>query len=214
MTPCLVSCRRASAALAAFSALFLITSPRAAAAQTPAGGGGGAFDRGIVVGGEWQQASALPLGRDALESMAAGVALRRSRWAIDAGWLRIARTLSTVQGGYVSLGVPLSLGRLLIVPSVGGFGGQAQRSVDSTGFDWVDASGNTGHTARYSFSKAGSAGGGAGLTLELPLYRMVAIRASGAEWYFSGAPLDGDRARTTVGVGLSIRLDRLAGGSR
>jgi hypothetical protein len=51
------------------------------------------------------------------------------------------------------------------------------------------------------------------LTLEVPLYRAIAVRASGSEWYFSGAPLEGDRARTLVGVGASIRVNSL-GGSR
>ncbi len=79
--------------------------------------------------------------------------------------------------------------------------------------DFVGTNGVIGHTPRYSFSQSGSAGGGVGLTLEVPVYRAIALRASGSEWYFSGAPLEGDRARTLVGVGLSIRVNRL-GGSR
>jgi len=145
--------------------------------------------------------------------MSADVSLRHSRWAIGAGYLRIARDLSTVQGGFVSVGVPLAFGRLLAIPSIGAFGGQAQRSVDSTGFDFVGPNGVVGHTPLYSFSESGSAGGGVGLTLEVPVYRAIALRASGSEWYFSGAPLEGDRARTLVGVGLSIRVNSL-GGSR
>ncbi len=170
-----------------------------------------AFDRGIVVGGEWLQANALPLDRNTLGSVSVDASLRRSHWAVDAGWLRIARNLSTVQGAFVSFGVPLAWGRLLAVPSIGAFGGQAQRSVDSTGFDFVGPNGVVGHTPRYSFSKSGSAGAGVGLTLEVPVYRAVALRASGSEWYFSGATLDGDRARTLVGVGLSIRVNSLGG---
>jgi hypothetical protein len=169
------------------------------------------FNHGIVLGGEWQQANALPLNRNALGSVIAVASLRHPRWAIDAGWLRIARDLSTVQGGFVSAGLPLAWGRLLAVPSIGVFGGQAQRSVDSTGYDFIGPNGVAGHTPRYSFSQSGSAGGGVGLTLEVPLYRVIAIRASGSEWYFSGAPLEGDRARTLVGVGLSIRVNSLGG---
>jgi hypothetical protein len=169
------------------------------------------FNDGIVIGGEWLQATALPLDRNTLASVSFEASLRRSHWAVDAGWLRIARNLSTVQGAFVSFGVPLTWGRLLAVPSIGAFGGQAQRSVDSTGYDFVGPNGVIGHTPRYSFSKSGSAGGGVGLTLEVPVYRAVALRASGSEWYFSGATLEGDRARTLVGVGLSVRVNSLGG---
>ncbi len=169
------------------------------------------FNHDIVLGGEWLQANALPLNRDAAASMSFDASLRHSRWAIDAGWLRIARDLSTVQGGFVSLGLPLAWGRLLATPSIGAFGGQAQRSVDSTGFDWIGPNNTSGHTARFSFSESGSAGGGVGLTLEVPVVSVVALRASASEWYFSGATLEGDRSRALIGVGLSIRLHRLGG---
>src|SRR5215831_593637 len=170
-----------------------------------------AFDHGFVLGGEWLQANALPLNRNTLGSMSAEVSLRGSHWAIDAGYLRIARELSTVQGGFVSFGVPLAWGRVLAIPSIGAFGGQAQRSVDSTGYDFISPSGVPGHVPRYSFSTSGSAGGGVGLTIEVPVYRVVALRASASEWYFSGATLEGDRSRSLIGVGLSIRVPQLGG---
>jgi hypothetical protein len=200
---------RASTTAAAFVAcLSGFTSPgfaQLANAPSPT------FNHGIVVGGEWLQANALPLNRDALGSLSFDAALRRSRWAVDAGWLRIARDLSTVQGGFVSVGLPLAWGRLLAIPSIGGFGGQAQRSVDSTGFDWIGSNNTTGHTPRFSYSESGSVGGGVGLTLEVPVVSVIAIRASASEWYFSGATLEGDRARSLIGVGLSIRLHQLGG---
>jgi len=200
----------AGRAAAVVACLACVADPVIAQRTTPASA---TFNHGVVVSGEWLQANALPLDRNTLGSMSADVSLRHSRWAIGAGYLRIARDLSTVQGGFVSVGVPLAFGRLLAIPSIGAFGGQAQRSVDSTGFDFVGPNGVVGHTPRYSFSESGSAGGGVGLTLEVPVYRAVALRASGSEWYFSGAPLEGDRARTLVGVGLSIRVNSL-GGSR
>ncbi len=172
---------------------------------------GPTFNQGIVVGGEWLQANALPLNRDALASMSFDASLRHSRWAVDAGWLRIARDLSTVQGGFVSIGLPLAWGRLLAIPSIGGFGGQAQRSVDSTGFDFITPSNTIGHTPRFTFSESGSVGGGVGLTLEVPVVSVIAVRASASEWFFSGATLEGDRARSLIGVGLSIRLHQLGG---
>lgn len=166
------------------------------------------FDRGIVLGGDWLQANALPLDRDAFQSSAVTVSLRRRTWAVEAGWLRIARTLSTVQGGSLSVGPLLHWGGALFLPSVGVLGGKASASRDTTGFDWVGAPGITGHTPRYSYSSASTFGGGVGLTVEYPLYRGLAARGLVSQWYFSGAPLEGDRARTLLGAGLSLRVGR------
>src|SRR5678809_383748 len=135
------------------------------------------FERGVVASGDWLQANSLPLDRDAFQSAAADVSFRGRGWTIDGGWLRVARSLSTVQGGSISFGRLLPWKRLLFIPGVGGFVGRGQRSVDSTGFDFVDpATGAIGHTPRYSYSSGASVGGGAGLTLEIPLYRFVAAR--------------------------------------
>jgi hypothetical protein len=168
---------------------------------------GSTFTRGIVAHGDWLQANAMPLGRNAFQSAGAALSFRTDGWAADGGWLRVARALSTVQGSSLSLGRLWSWKRLLFIPAVGGFLGRAQRSVDSTGFDFVDpATGVIGHTPRYSYSSAVSVGGGAGVTVEVPFYRAFALRGSAWQWYFGGAPLDGDRARTVVGAGLSVRL--------
>ena len=169
------------------------------------------FTRGIVVNGDWLQANALPLDRDALHSVDGSLSLRRSSWSVDLGWLRVARTLSTVQGGTVSFGWLLPWNRVLFVPTIGGLVGRAQRSVDSTGYDWIDpTTGAKGHTPRYSYSSASSVGGSVGLVVEVPVYRAVAFRGVVSQWYFSGSPLEGDRARTLLGAGLSLRV----GGSR
>jgi hypothetical protein len=171
-------------------------------AQQPA-----TFTRGIVVNGDWLQANALPLDRDALHSVDGSLSLRRGAWSVDLGWLRVARTLSTVQGGTVSFGWLLPWNRVLLVPTIGGLVGRAQRSVDSTGYDWVDpTTGATGHTPRYSYSSATSVGGSVGLVVEVPVYRAVAFRGVVSQWYFSGSPLEGDRARTLLGAGLSLRV--------
>jgi hypothetical protein len=164
------------------------------------------FESGIVIGGDWLQANALPLDRDAMESADFSVSLRRQPWAFDGGWLRIARTLSTVQGVYFSGGRLLHLGPVSFIPAVGVLGGQALESRDSTGFDFVGAGGVVGHTPRYSYSTSFTAGGSVGLTIEVPVYRAFGIRVVGSEWVFSGAPLDGDRTRGVVGGGLSIRV--------
>jgi hypothetical protein len=199
-----------SAAVVACIASAAVSAPATALAQRPATPGA-TFNHGVVLGGEWLQANALPLDRNTLGSVSAQVSLRHSHWAVDAGYLRIARALSTVQGGFASAGLPLAWGRLLAIPSISAFGGQAQRSVDSTGYDFIGPNGVVGHVPRYSFSTSGSFGGGVGLTLEVPVYRVLAFRASASEWYFSGATLDGDRSRGLIGVGLSIRVPQVGG---
>lgn len=167
-----------------------------------------AFDTGVVVGGDWLQANALPLDRDAMHSGAVSISLRRQSWAVEASWLRVARTLSTVQGGTLSAGPLLHWGPVLFMPTVGVLGGQAQASRDSTGYDYVGAGGVVGHQARYTHSTAGTAGGSVGLTVEAPVYGALAIRAVASQWYFGGAPLEGDHQRFLVGAGLSLRVGR------
>ena len=160
----------------------------------------------IVIHSEWLQANALPLDRDALPSVAIMGSYRRPSWSVDAGWLRVARTLSSVHGGAVLLGRPLQWRQALFIPAIGGFGGRAQASADSTGFDWVAPDGTPGHTPRYSYSSAASFGGGASLTVEYPVYRGLGVRAVAQQWIFGGAPLEDDRARTLVGAGFSLRV--------
>jgi hypothetical protein len=165
----------------------------------------GQFDAGFVASAAWLQANSLPLHRDALQSASANIGYRRNDWAFDAGWLRIARSLSTVQGGTVSAGRLFHVGPVLLIPAVEGLLGEAYRSVDSTGYDFV-VGGVVGHEPRFGNSESFSAGGGVGLTVEYPVYRFVGVRAAVAQWFFSGSPLDNDRSRTLVGVGLSARV--------
>jgi hypothetical protein len=198
--------RRSASVFAAASLLAGLSS--AAHAQQPTPLAARPFDTGIVVGGDWLQANALPLDRDAMQSASFDISLRRGAWAVNAGFLRVARTLSTVQGAYVSAGPLLHWRRVLFLPTVGALAGKSYASADSTGYDWVGAGGVTGHEPRFSYSTAGAFGGGIGLTVEVPVYRMIAVRALASQWYFSGAPLENDRARTVVGAGLSLRFDR------
>jgi hypothetical protein len=179
--------------------------PRRAQAQRPLGA---AASGDIVLTGDWLQANALPLDRQAMHSAAFTASYRRERWTADAGFLRIARDLSTIQGGTLAFGIPLRFRQALFIPSIAGLAGQAQASRDSTGYDFIDPQGVAGHQPRYSYSSAATFGGGIGLALELPVYRWIGFRADVAQWFFSGAPLENDRARTTVGVGLSLRVWR------
>ena len=161
---------------------------------------------GIVVTSDWLQANALPLDRDALHSMSLMASYRRSAYSVDAGWLRIARELSTVQGGAVLVGRPLHWRTILFTPAVGLLGGRAQASADSTGVDWVAPDGTPGHTARYSYSSAATVGGGASLAITLPVYGPIGARLLAQQWFFSGSPLEDDRGRTLLGAGLSVRV--------
>jgi hypothetical protein len=189
---------------------LLLCAPLSAQSTTP-------FEHGIVASSDWLQANALPLNRDAIHSGSIDISLRRQTWSVDVGWLRIARDLSTVQGGTALVGRPLRWRRVLLIPALGAFGGEAQESRDSTGYNFTDGTCSatictvgtvTGHTPRYSYSSAASFGGGGSLTIEIPLYGPVGVRGVAQEWYFSGAPLDGDRARTLLGAGISLRVGR------
>ena len=192
--------RRRLARLLPLVFLVALIAPRLSAQASPR------FDSGIVVDANWLQANALPLDRDAMQSASFALSLRRHSWSVEAGFLRIARSLSTVQGASISVGPLLHWKRLLFLPTVGAFGGQADASRDSTGYDFIGTDGIVGHQARFSYSSAASFGGSVGLALEVPLYRMLGVRASASQWYFSGAPLDGDRSRTVIGAGLSLRV--------
>jgi hypothetical protein len=165
------------------------------------------FDSGIVLSGAWLQANALPLDRDAMHSGAIDASLRWNQWSIEGGFLRIARDLSTIQGGSVSVGRLLRWKRILFIPAVGGFLGQALSSRDTTGYDWVSG-GTTGHTPRYSYSEGFAFGGSGGLTIEVPIFRWIAARGTASQWIFGGTPLAGDRSRTVLGAGLALRVGR------
>ena len=67
-----------------------------------------------------------------MQSASFDVSLRRQSWAVDAGFLRIARSLSTVQGGYLSAGPLLHWKQVLFLPSVGALGGESYASRDTT----------------------------------------------------------------------------------
>jgi len=62
------------------------------------------FESGVVVSGAWLQANALPLDREAPHSAAIDASYRWNRWSIEAGFLRIARDLTTIQGGSAAFG--------------------------------------------------------------------------------------------------------------
>jgi hypothetical protein len=165
------------------------------------------FDSGIVLSGAWLQANALPLDRDAMHSGAIDASYRWNHWSVEAGFLRIARDLSTIEGGSAAFGRLLRWRSVQFIPAVGVFAGRALSSRDTTGFDWV-GTGTSGHTPRYSYSEGATFGGSAGLTIEIPVFRWIAARATASEFVFAGTPLAGDRTRTLLGAGLALRVGR------
>ena len=175
-----------------------------AASARAQGAGSGAS---ASVRADWLQANDLPFTRKAAPSASAALAFRRKTWLFEIGWLRAARALSTVQGGFVGVGFPIHLGSAVLLPGVAAFGGAAEVSRDTTGYDWVTFSpAATGHEPRYDFSQGAAFGGGATLSLEYPAGSPVGFRVSGSEWMFGGTPLAGDRTRALVGVGLVVRF--------
>jgi hypothetical protein len=163
------------------------------------------FQNAVVLGGDWLQANALPLNRTAMMSIGADISWRRENWAFNGGWIRIARNLSTIQGGTLSVGRILRTGPVSFLPTLSAFGGQAMVSYDSTGYSFVSGT-TTGHVPRYSYSDGFSVGGGAGLTIEAPIFSLVGVRVGASEWFFSGSPVAKERARTVVAAGLTLRV--------
>jgi hypothetical protein len=156
---------------------------------------------------EWLQANALPFTRNAAPSASAALEFRRPSWSIEMGWLRVARALSTVQGGFVGVTRPIRFADVVLLPGLAVFGGVAEASRDSTGYDFVGGTPPVqGRQPRYDFSQSGAAGGGVTLAFEYPARSKVSVRASGAQWYFTGKPLTGDRNRTVAGLGLVVRF--------
>ena len=163
------------------------------------------FQNAIVIGGDWLQANAMPLNRTAMMSVGGDISWRTENWAFNGGWIRIARDLSTVQGGTVSVGRVLRAGPIGFIPALSAFGGQAMVSYDSTGYDFISGT-TTGHVPRYSYSDGFSFGGGVGLTIEAPIFSLIGVRVGASQWFFSGSPVAKEPMRTVVAAGLTLRV--------
>lgn len=164
------------------------------------------FRSGFVLSGDWLQANALPLNRNALQSGDVTLSYRRPLFAVDVGGLRVARDLSTVAGAFAGVGPLFAWHGIVAHPAVDVLVGRGQASVDSTGYDFVTPSGATGHQAQFTYSSASTVGVGGSLTIDVPVYRMIALHLAASEWSFSGHPLSLDRKRTLVGAGLALRV--------
>jgi hypothetical protein len=164
------------------------------------------FRSGLVLSGDWLQANALPLNRNAMQSGDITLSYRRPLFSIDVGALRVARDLSNVTGGFAGVGPLFAWRGIVVHPAVDVLVGRGEASADSTGFDFVTPSGATGHQAQFTYSSASTVGIGGSLTVDVPVYRMIALHLAASEWRFSGHPLSLDRTRTLLGAGLALRV--------
>src|SRR5262245_26695200 len=92
------------AALLLAAVTFLAIGPSSALAQAapPTVQSTGRYDHGVVLGSDWLQANALPLNRQSVHSGTIDASYRFGNWSLTAGYLRVARDFSNVQGGSFS----------------------------------------------------------------------------------------------------------------
>jgi len=161
-----------------------------------------------LVRADWLQASSITLDRTTMPSIAAAIEWRKGAFAVEAGFLRAVRSLSTIQGGYAAIIRPVRLGPVIFLPGIGLFGGQSAASADTTGYEFLSG-GVAGHQPRYSYSTGSAFGVGAQLGFAVPIGAWTEMRASVAEWSFSSDPVKGDNARFLAGVGFAVRVPGL-----
>jgi hypothetical protein len=180
--------------------LGALVSPAGLMAQGTAAGG-----TSINLRADWLGATETSMTRSAMPSLDATIEFRRPGLSFEVGYLRAAKELSTVQGGYIAVSRPITTGKVTFLPGIGLFGGAAAASADTTGYKYT-VGGTTGHQPRYTYSNGGAFGGGVQLGIEYAATSTFGIRASLAEWIFSGSPIKNDTGRFLAGVGLTVRL--------
>lgn len=179
------------------AAMALALPPSASAQAT------GFVPRPWSVRADWLQAQE-PLTRNALPSNAVAIAWEGATVGYQLGFLRIARDLSTIEGGTAGAEVAYRFGRFRMALGVTGMVGVAMASRDTTGYDYVSAGGATGHTAKWDYTRTSASGGGATVSLEYDFLDYLGLRVTGGTWSFSGTPLGTERTRTTIGAGLTV----------
>jgi hypothetical protein len=181
-------------------ALTVLVVPGAAMAQRT-----GLTSLALSVRGDWLQANSS-LSRSTLPSNALSLALETDHVTYSVGFARIARNLSTIEGGTAGAEVGARSGQFHVSFGISALVGRAMASMDTTGYDYVNASGQPGHTPRYDYSTASAVGIGETFTLEYDIGDKVGVRLTGAQWSFSGAPLGREKTRATLGVGVIVPL--------
>jgi hypothetical protein len=185
-------------AVALISLLAVATPPVAAQAPT-------ASSVSWLVSADWLQAGALTLDRSTMPSTAVFLERRSENVATQFGYLRAVREMSTVQGGYSSIGRLMRSGPATVFAGLGVLVGQVQASVDTSGYRYT-ANGVSGYQSRFTYASSVAVGTGVQLAVALALGNTVELRASVAEWAFNGKALKGDNARLLAGAGFAIHL--------
>jgi hypothetical protein len=198
----LASSRRVLAATAAVAGLFVL--PRVAQPQS-AGFSAPPFS----VRADWLQANEA-LTRSALPSNAVAIAWEGRVIGYSAGFLRIVRDLSTIEGGTAGFEVAFRSGRFRVALGATGMVGVAMASRDTTGYQYVGAGGAVGHAPKFDYSRSSANGGGGTMTIEYDFLDHLGLRVTGGTWTFSGDPLGKEGTRTTIGAGLSVPFGKPA----
>jgi len=161
-----------------------------------------------AVSAEWLQIGAGSLDRDATPSLAIAVAHDRPNGLrLEAGYLRAARRLSTVNGATGSVSMPLTYGRLTVRPGIGALVGRAVTTVDEGGYAWQSGtpdSTETGYQSHRSYLRETTVGGAVNLGAEFQVIRALAITASVRQWVFTGDAIRQNRTPMLAGLGLSF----------
>lgn len=158
-----------------------------------------------LVRADWLQAPAISIDRSTMPSAALSLERRTDGIAIELGYLRAVRSLSTAQGGFALFSRPIKWGSATAFAGGGMFFGGSSASADTTGYTYI-TDGKTGYQPRFSYSTAASFGAGVQLSIVYPLGTTTEIRASASEWGFSGHPVSGDNARFLAGIGIAFHL--------
>ena len=188
---------------AATALAVLLAAPRAIVAQSGGFAPPPFAAQPFAARADWLQANEA-LSRSTLPSNALAIAYEGRIFGFTAGFLRIARNLSTIEGGTAGAEVAYRFGRFRMALGVTGMVGVAMASRDTTGYEYVSAGGATGHTAKWDYTRASASGGGATVSLEYDFLDYLGLRVTGGTWSFSGTPLGTERTRTTIGAGLTV----------
>jgi len=180
------------------AAVMALALPPSANAQAT-----GFVPRPLSVRADWLQAQE-PLTRNALPSSAVAIAWEGATVGYQLGFLRIARDLSTIEGGTAGVELASRINRFRIALGATGMVGVAMASRDTTGYDFVGAGGGVGHTPKFDYSKSGAKGVGATLSLEYEFFDHLGVRVTAGSWRFSGAPLGSATSRRTIGAGVTV----------
>jgi hypothetical protein len=152
---------------------------------------------------EWLQANAS-LSRSTMPSNAITLAYEGERVGYTAGFLRIARDLSTVEGGTIGVELGARSNRARVTLGAQGLVGVVMASADTTGYDAIGAGGVVVHTPRYDYSRGTALGVGGTLAFEYDVMAHLGLRATASAWTFTGTPFGTEKTRTTLGVGIAI----------